>query len=217
MTEGPPALILCESSGKVREAMRRRGVDAVSCDLLPADDGSPHHLQMDMRQAVGLHRGGRPWAFIGAHLPCTFVCGSGIHWNNRGRGWDKTEAALEDVRWFLAIDVRGYLENPVGIISTRVREPDQVIQPHRFGDDASKATCLWLKRLPVLMPTHVEQDFFAAEPPAPRMVDGRPRYANQTDGGQNRLGPSEDRWKERSQTYPGIAAAMADQWAHLIA
>lgn len=211
-----PALILCETSGAVRERMRAAGIDCVSCDLLPAEDDSPHHLQMDMRQAVELRRGGRPWSFVGAHLSCTYVCGSGIHWNNRGRGWEKTEAALEDVRWFLSLDAPGYLENPVGIVSTRIREPDQIIQPHRFGDNASKATCLWLKGLPVLMPTHVEDDFFAAAPPAPRIVNGLPRYANQTDSGQNKLAPSDDRWKERSRTYPGIAQAMADQWAKLI-
>lgn len=224
----PSALILCETSGVVREAMRAQGIDAVSCDVLPAEDGSPNHLQMDMRQAVGLHRGGKPWAFIGAHLACTFVCVSGIHWNNRGRGWDKTEAAIEDVRWFMGLDAPGYLENPVGIISTRVRKPDQILQPYEFGHDASKATCLWLKHLPKLKsdprkmvaPRLVCQCGATrafAVPDCPSCGEtnacAKPRWANQTNSGQNRLAPSDTRWKDRSRTYPGIAKAMAEQWA----
>lgn len=95
------------------------------------------------------------------------------------------------------------LENPIGAISSRIRQPDQIIQPYDYGHDASKATCLWLKNLPPLHGTNYVP---------PRMVDGRKRWANQTDSGQNRLGPSEDRWKLRSITYPGIAEAMAIQW-----
>jgi hypothetical protein len=148
------------------------------------------------------------WDFIGAHLPCTYLNGAGIHWNNRGRGWDKTEAALEDVRWFLSLPQPGYLENPVGIISTRIRKPDQIIQPYEFGDDASKKTCLWLKSIPGL-------DYEPGKMVAPRLVNGLPRWSNQTNSGQNKLGPSAQRWKERSRTYPGIAAAMAKKWANL--
>jgi len=96
------------------------------------------------------------------------------------------------------------IENPVSIISSRIRKPDQIIQPWMFGHDASKKTCLWLKGLPPLTPTQTI---------APRMVDGKPRYANQTDSGQNRLAPSADRWKIRSETYSGIADAMAQQWS----
>jgi hypothetical protein len=95
------------------------------------------------------------------------------------------------------------IENPVCIMSSLWRKPDQVIQPWQFGHDASKATCLWLKGLPLLKPTQQVE---------PRMIDGGKRWGNQTDSGQNRLGPSPDRWKIRSETYPGIAAAMADQW-----
>jgi len=98
------------------------------------------------------------------------------------------------------------LENPKGCISSRIRKPDQTIQPYQFGDDASKATCLWLVNLPPLKPTSYVE---------PRLVNGKPRWANQTDSGQNRLTPSEDRWKERSRTFPGIAEAMADQWSCL--
>lgn len=201
----PSALILCESSGVVREAFRANRIDAVSCDLLPADDGSEHHMQCDMREAVA----SREWDFIGAHLPCTYVNGAGIHWNNRGRGWERTEAALDDVRWVLSLPQIGYLENPVGIISTRIRKPDQIIQPYEFGDDASKKTCLWLKGLPLLK-------LNPRDMVVPRFVNNLPRWSNQTDSGQNRLGPSSTRWKDRSKTYPGIAAAMAAQWSHHI-
>jgi hypothetical protein len=99
------------------------------------------------------------------------------------------------------------IENPVGCISTRIRKADQYIQPHQFGEDASKKTGLWLKNLPKLVPT---------QQIAPRIVGGKKRWANQTDSGQNRLGPSEDRWKKRSQTYQGIADAMAEQWGALV-
>jgi hypothetical protein len=98
------------------------------------------------------------------------------------------------------------LENPIGCISTRIRKPEQVIQPYWFGDDASKSTCLWLKNLPPLRPTNFIEG---------RIVNGKRRWANQTDSGQNRLGPSEDRWKKRSETYLGIAQAMAEQWGNL--
>ena len=191
-------LILCESSGTVREAFRRMGHDAWSCDLLPADDGSPYHLQCDAT-TLDLAQ----YDLVGMHPPCTFLSVSGIHWNNRGRGWEGTNKALEFVKWLMSHDVPYYLENPVSIISSKVRKPDQIIQPHEFGHDASKKTCLWLNRLPPLKPTHHI---------APRMVNGKPRWANQIDSGQNRLGPSDTRWKERSKTYEGIADAMAAQW-----
>jgi hypothetical protein len=130
---------------------------------------------------------------------------SGIHWNNRGRGWEETEKALDFVRLLMGANIpRIALENPVSIISSKIRKPDQIIQPHWFGHDASKATCLWLKNLPKLQPT---------ESVPPRIVNGKNRWANQTDGGQNKLTPSDDRWKLRSTTYSGIAEAMASQWS----
>jgi hypothetical protein len=200
-------LILCESSGIVREAFRALGHDAWSCDLLPADDGSPFHIQADMREAMA---GYANYDLIGAHLPCTYVCGSGIHWNDRGRGWEKTEKALNDVRWLMSHDVPWYLENPVGIISSRIRKPNQTIQPYEFGENASKRTCLWLNKLPNLR---------AGRRVAGRVVEwpggsGKfvSRWDNQTNSGQNKLPPSADRWKARSKTYPGIARAMAEQW-----
>ena len=202
-------LICCEHSGVVREAFRRRGVDAWSCDLLPADDNSPFHIKGDCRDAI---KAG-PWDAFGFHPDCTYLTVAGIHWNNRGRGWARTFEALEFVEelFELAGDKPYYLENPVSIISTRIRKPTQTIQPYDFGEDASKRTCLWLRGFPPLKPT--------------KRVPGRivksgnkeiERWSNQTDSGQNRLPPSETRWKERSRTYQGIADAMASQWAHLI-
>lgn len=140
-----------------------------------------------------------------AHPPCTYLCISGLHWNKRVPGRQaQTEEALLFVRQLLEAPVKHIaLENPIGCISSRIRKPDQIIQPHQFGDDASKATCLWLKNLPKL--THTKHV-------APRMVGTRKRWANQTDSGQNRLPPSEDRWALRSLTYEGIAEAIAEQW-----
>jgi len=199
-------LIVCESSGTVREAFRALGHDAWSCDLLPADDGSPYHYQADAREIGG------QWDMMGFHPPCTYLNVAGIHWNNRGRGWEKTAQALEFVRWCMTHKCRWYLENPVSIISTRFRKPNQTIQPYQFGDDASKRTCLWLNGLSPL-------EIDPSKRLAGRLVEwprgsGRiaERWANQTDSGQNKLTPSDNRWKDRSKTYPGIAWAMADGW-----
>ena len=190
-------LIACEYSGTVREAFRRRGHYALSCDLLPADDNSPHHYQGDVRNV--LYDG---WDLMIAHPPCTYLAVSGLHWNKRIQGRaEKTEEALDFVRLLLDAPVdRIALENPVSCISTRIRKPDQIIQPWWFGDDASKKTCLWLKNLSPLIETNRLEG------------DDRTRRANQTPSGQNKLGPSKDRWKIRSKTYQGIADAMADQW-----
>lgn len=192
-------LVACEYSGAVRDAFRARGHDAMSCDLLPTDVPGPHY-QGDVFDVIG-----DGWDLMVAHPPCTYLSSSGLHWNGRVEGRAaKTEDALAFVRALLDAPIpRIAVENPVGCIGTRIRKADQTIQPHQFGDDASKATCLWLKGLPLLKPT--------AHVPG-RMVNGKPRWANQTDSGQNRLAPSADRWKLRSATFPGIAAAMADQW-----
>ena len=194
-------LVACEYSGAVRDAFRARGHDAMSCDLLPTDVPGPHY-QGDVFDVIG-----DGWDLMVAHPPCTYLSSSGLHWNGRVEGRAaKTEDALAFVRALLEAPIpRIAVENPVGCIGTRIRKADQTIQPHQFGDDASKATCLWLKNLPLLTPT--------ASVPG-RIVNGRPRWANQTDGGQNRLAPSADRWKLRSATFPGIAAAMADQWGN---
>lgn len=191
-------LVACEFSGTVREAFRRRGHDAWSCDLLPAEDGSEYHIIDDVLN----HLHGQdddPWDLMIAHPPCTYLAVSGLHWNKRipGRA-EETEKALEFVRLLLDAPIEKIaLENPVSCISTRIRKPDQIIQPWMFGHDASKKTCLWLKNLPLLKPTKIIE---------------KERYANQTPSGQNKLGPSPDRWKLRSITYDGIAEAFADQW-----
>lgn len=205
-------LICCESSGTVREAFRALGHDAWSCDLLPADDGSPYHIQGDALEAIKSAQ----WGLIGMHPPCTYLSVSGIHWNNRGRGWEETDKALAFVCALMeaAGNTPWYLENPVSIISSQIRESDQRIQPYEFGEDASKKTCLWLSGLPCLKPTlRVEGRMVEWPKGSGKLVE---RWANQTDSGQNVLAPSKDRWKTRSKTYPGIAKAMAEQWdAHL--
>ncbi len=193
-------LVACEFSGTVREAFNRLGHDAMSCDLLPAADGGKH-IQGDVLEVLDAG-----WDLMVAHPPCTFLNSAGMHWTTRGkRDPEDTERALALVRALLAAPIKRIaLENPVGVISTRIRKPTQIVQPYQYGDDASKRTCLWLQGLPPLRPTKFVE---------PRWVDGKPRWANQTDSGQNRLGPSDDRWALRSITYPGIAAAMAAQWS----
>ena len=193
-------LVACEYSGKVREAFRSMGHDAWSCDLLPADDGSEFHIQGDVTELLD-----DGWDLMVAFPPCTYLCSSGLHWNKRRpERAAKTEEALRFVQALMDAPIpRIAIENPVGCISTRIRKASQYIQPYQFGDDASKKTGLWLKGLPLLVPTRNVE---------PRIVNGKKRWGNQTDSGQNRLGPSEDRWKIRSETYSGIADAMATQW-----
>jgi hypothetical protein len=207
-------LITHEVSGTVRDAFRKLGHEAFSCDLKPSD--SPFHIQGDALAAMK----SRKWDFIGMHPECRFLTVSGLHWNNRGRGWELTEKALQHVKDCMATATecspRWYLENSISIISSRIREPDQIIQPWQFGEDASKATCLWLHNLPFLQPTNREQDLFCAPLPPARVVEGKRRYSNQTDSGQNKLAPSETRSADRAQTYPGIARAMAEQWAQFL-
>ena len=145
------------------------------------------------------------WDLIIAHPPCTYLSVSGLHWNKkRPDRAKKTEDALKFAKIFFDHPCpRVAIENPISCISSRIRKPYQIIQPYEFGHNASKKTCLWLKGLPKLKPTiYIE----------PRIVNGKKRWDNQTDSGQNRLGPSPDRAKKRSQTYSGIAEAMAEQW-----
>jgi hypothetical protein len=197
-------LIACEFSATVRDAFRARGHDAWSCDLLPCEGDPAWHIQGDALAAAH----GSQWDLMIAHPPCTYLASSGLHWNKRRpERAAQTESALAFVLALANAPIpRIAIENPIGCLSTRWRKPDWIVQPHQFGHDASKATCLWLQGLPPLRPTaHVP----------PRMVNGRPRWANQTDSGQNRVPPGPDQWKIRSKTYQGIADAMADQWGSL--
>ena len=183
-------LVACEFSGVVRDAFIERGHDALSCDFLDSDRPGPHY-QGDVRDILG-----DGWDLMIAHPPCTFLAVSGARWF-KDRETEQQEA-LEFVALLLTAEIpKIALENPVGVISSRIRKPDQIIQPWQFGEDASKKTCLWLKNLPKLVSTDVIQ---------------KKVYANQTPSGQNKLGPSPDRAKLRSVTYTGIAKAMADQW-----
>jgi hypothetical protein len=192
-------LVAGEYSGTVRNAFALEGHDAVSCDLLPTEIAGPHYTG-DVRDILG-----DGWDLMIAHPPCTYLCSSGLHWNKKRPERDAlTEEALEFVRLLMRAPIKRIaIENPIGCISTKIRKPDQIIQPWQFGHDASKATCFWLKNLPLLVPT----DFVE-----PRLIAGKKRWANQTDSGQNKLPPSADRWKLRSTTYSQVAAAMADQW-----
>lgn len=198
-------LVACEYSGRVRDAFAAAGHSALSCDLLPTDSPGPHY-QGDIRDI--LNSSNVEWDLMIAHPPCTYLSVSGMHWTTRGlRDPQLTEDALDFVRLLMNAPIpRIAIENPVSVISSRIRKPDQIINPYQFGHDASKKTCLWLKNLPLLQPTQVV---------APQIINGRERWGNQTASGQNKLGPSEDRWKIRSETYQGIAKAMADQWGSL--
>jgi site-specific DNA-cytosine methylase len=178
-------LVACEFSGTVRRAFSARGHDAWSCDLLPAEDDSSNHITGDVSNILGEN-----WDLMIAHPPCTHLCVSGARWFK-----DKIveqEAAIEFVRMLIGAPVaRIAIENPIGVISSKIRKPDQIIQPWMFGHGETKATCLWLKGLPKLTPTNI--------------VDGR-------EARVHRMPPGPDRWKERSRTFEGIAAAMATQW-----
>lgn len=194
-------LIACEFSGVVRKAFRKRGHDAYSCDLIQSDDNSKYHIQGDVLEI--LEDG---WDLMIAHPPCTYLCSSGLHWNKRVPGRD--ELTHQSMLFVLNLIGEGFishkipriaLENPVGRISTAYRKPDQIIQPWQFGHPESKSTCLWLKGLPKLIPTNI-------------LTKEGKYWSNQTPTGQNKLGPSPDRWKLRSITYQGIADAMAQQW-----
>lgn len=214
-------LVACEYSGTVRDAFIARGHDAWSCDVLPSEQPGPHYT-CDVRDVLG-----GDWDLIIAHPPCTYLTGAAA-WALKDPDYDRypdigyhqrvkpgtltgaaRRAAREDAAMFayrlwLSCD-RVAIENPRGGLSEYLTGGDlQEVQPYQFGHDASKATVFRTRGLPALVPTkHIR----------PRMINGKPRWANQTDSGQNRLSPSPDRWKERSRTYPGIAAAMAEQWS----
>ena len=209
-------LIACECSGAVREAFRRRGHDAYSCDLKPAEDGSPFHIIGDCFEAArrGCPTDGKAWDLIIWHPPCTDIAVSGaLHFEAKRRDGRQQKAIAFFMDCVNFPVERSVVENPVSIMSSIYREPDQIIQPWQFGEDASKATCLWLRGVRPLLATHRDDDFFLRPVDAGRRTpDGRRRFANQTDSGQNKLSPGPQRATERARTYPGIAEAMAEQW-----
>ena len=180
-------LVACEFSGTVRDAFKARGHDAWSCDLLPSETPGPH-IQGDVLDVLG-----EGWDMLLAFPPCTHLASSGARWF-AGKRREQAEALGFVLTLLEAPIPKIALENPVGVISTAIRKPDQIIQPWQFGHGETKATCLWLKGLRLLEPTNV--------------VDGR-------EARVHKMPPSPDRWKERSRTYEGIAAAMAAQWGGL--
>jgi len=195
-------LIGCEFSGVVREAFRKRGHDAWSCDLLPAEDGSQNHYHAEHKWELDNLARSEPWDFGIFHPPCTFLSNSGVRWLYGGKGcnpdkirWAHMREAATFFRALLNFPIpKIAIENPIQHRYAREiigQSHSQIIQPWQFGHGETKATCLWLKGLPLLEPTNI--------------VSGRmPRV--------HHASPGPDRWKERSRTYPGIAAAMAEQW-----
>lgn len=177
-------LVACEFSGRVRDAFLAKGHDAMSCDFLPTEAEGPHY-QGDVMEIID-----DGWDLILAHPPCTHLAVSGARWWKDKR--QEQADALMFVRMLMAAHSdRIAIENPIGAISTAIRRPDQIIHPWQFGHGETKATCLWLKGLKKLKPTDI--------------VEGR-------EARVHRMPPSPNRWKERSRTYQGIAAAMAEQW-----
>ena len=177
-------MIACEYSGKVRDAFLAMGHDAISCDLLDTDSPGPHY-KGDVFDIID-----SGFDLMIAHPPCTHLAVSGARWFKNKR---KEQAqSLSFVRRLMSARIKKIcIENPISVISSRVRKPDQIIQPWMFGHGETKATCLWLKNLPLLKPTEI--------------VDGRKSRIHS-------LPPSHNRWKTRSETYSGIAVAMAEQW-----
>ena len=189
-------LVACEFSGTVRDAFLKKGHEAVSCDFLPSENPGPHY-QGDIFDIINAE-----FDLMIAFPPCTYLCSSGLHWNKRRpERAIQTELAVLFVQNLLNANIdKIALENPIGCISSRIRKPDQIIQPWQFGHPESKSTCLWLKNLPKLEPTNI------LNKPESGYWD------NQTKSGQNKLAPSKDRWKLRSKTYQGIADCMANTW-----
>lgn len=192
-------LVACEFSGIVREAFSKFGHDVWSCDLLPTEIPGKHY-HGDVRDILYTER----WDMMIAHPPCTRLANSGVHWLDRRNLWDEMKEGAEFFKELCDAPIhRIAVENPIPhkyAIEIIGRKYDQIVQPWMFGHPESKATCFWLKGLPRLIPTNV------------LTKQKGTKWENQTPSGQNKLGPSSNRWKERSKTYIGIAKAMAEQW-----
>lgn len=186
-------LIACEESQKVCLAFRRQGYESYSCDVEPCSGGHPeYHIKQDIREIVSKY----DWDLMIAHPPCDHLAVSGARWFAWKRKDGRQQKAMEFFRFLATVNIpKIAIENPVGIMSTKFKEPDQYIQPYQFGHGETKKTCLWLKNLPLLKPI------------------------NEVEGRENRIWkmpPSKDRGKQRSKTYPGIADAMAKQWGEIL-
>ena len=199
-------LVACEYSGRVREAFRNKGWNAYSCDLLPSDDNSPYHIQGNCFELFN-----QQWDMIIAHPPCTFLTVAGNRWMKeeyKDRFPTRTKDREEAIKFFMAIwNVpcnKLAIENPVGIMSSEFRKPDQIIQPYQFGDKVSKATCLWTRNLPKLVPTNI------VEPEMITLRSGKRMSKLHYDTVSL---PKFERSKQRSLTFQGIANAMAEQWS----
>ena len=190
-------LVACEYSGAVRQAFRDRGHEAWSCDLLPAEDESPYHYQCDVAEVLNLG-----WDLMIAFPPCDHLACSGARWFEEKRKDGRQQMGIDFFMSLGDADIpKIAIENPVGIMSTQWRKPDQIIQPYHFGHEATKTTCLWLKNLPPLEPTNVVGK---GERHITKSGRSLPAWYN--------LPPSPDRWKIRSRTFEGIAQGMAEQW-----
>lgn len=192
-------LVACEYSGRVREAFRKRGHDAWSCDLLQAEDGGYHHYMCDVEEIAYT----RQWDLMIAHPPCTDLAVSGARHFKEKIADGRQERALNFVGLLLNAPIKKIaLENPISVISSKIRKPDQIIQPWMFGHPETKSTCLWLKGLPKLVPNEDAEHVRMHMESLPKSERNRVHY----------MIPGPDRWKERSRTYQGIADAMAEQW-----
>lgn len=225
-------LVACEFSGIVRDAFIAKGHDAISCDLLPSERPGPH-IQGPVENIIN----GGGYDLMIAHPPCTHLAVSGARYFAQKRADGRQQQAIAFFMLLANAPIEKIcVENPVCIMSTTWRKPDQTIQPYQFGHQESKATCLWLKNLPRLTPTKVCEPVWYKTPPNLWQPDGEDyrdkkgkryspthyltgraqrRLLNQTPSGQNNLGPSADMAKIRSRTYQGIADAMADQWGRI--
>lgn len=217
-------LVACEYSGTVRDAFAKRGWDAWSCDLLPTEKPG-NHYQGDVRDILN-----EGWDIMVAHPPCTHLAVSGARWFPAKRASGEQQAALDFVRLLLDAPIPHIaLENPVGIISSKIRKPDQVIQPWQHGHGETKATCLWLKNLPKITPTDIVVPEWAVNPDGSvnllakgkrdnptHFLTGRIRVLKGAQLAQweriHKCPPGPERWKIRSRTYLGIAEAFANQW-----